>query len=337
VNNPRLENNTVDSRPALLTVPNNAFNGYIQGVFPPFTVQAGDRFRSIVNCEYLQRSCYVVFRLSYQVDNGPIQILWAFGERYEGAYYQADLDLSVLAGQNVKFILSAYANGSPIGDRAMWVGPSIVRSGGSYPTPTPLPTLTASATSIPTLPAAAFTFTPPPPVVTETFTPVPTFTASPVPPANPGAATYSNQRYGFQFNYPATGVITTSQDSFAHINLPFTVGTNLVEKYLDVTVFENVSQCGSPLANGNPMVTSESVTGMNGIQFLKQTGQEGVLGNIYEWIAYSTTKGTACISLSFVLHSTNPSNYPVPPPLYNKDIESAVLLDIVSSFQVTAP
>jgi hypothetical protein len=149
--------------------------------------------------------------------------------------------------------------------------------------------------------------------------------------------TYSNPRYGFQFNYPAAGVITTSQDSFAQLNLPFTAGTNLVEKYLQVTVFENVSQCGIPLANGNPMVTSEIVTGMNGIQFLKQSGQEGAAGNIYEWIAYSATKGTACISLSFVMHSTNPSNYPVPPPVYNRDLESAVLLDMISTFQWTIP
>lgn len=337
VNNPRLENNTVDTRPALLTVPNNVFNGYIQGVFPPFAVQAGDHFKSIVNCEYLQRGCYVVFRVSYQIDNGPVQILWTFGERYEGAYYQADIDLSALAGQNVKFILAAYANGSPIGDRAMWVGPSIVRSGGSYPTPSPIPTLTASATAVPTLPPATFTFTPPPPTLTETFTPVPTFTASPLPPVNPGTLTYSNQRYGFQFNYPSTSVITNSQDNFAQINLPFTAGTNLFEKYLQVTVFDNLSSCGSPLANGNPMVTSENVTGMNGIQFLKQSGEQTAFGNTFEWIAYSTTKGTACISLGFVLHSTNPPNNPAPPPAYNRDLETAVVQDVISTFQVTTP
>jgi hypothetical protein len=335
VNNPRLENNTVDSRPGLLTIPNNVYNGYIQGVFPPFAVQQGDHFRSIVNCEYGQRSCYVVFRLDYQVDNGPIVNLWAFGERYEGTYYEADIDLSALAGRNVKFILGANANGSPFGDRAIWVAPSIVRSGGPIPTTTSI----ATSTAVPTVVAPTSTPTAVPVQPTATFTPVPIFTATIPAPVTSGTLPYTNQRYGFGFTYPANGVITVSQDSFAHLNLPFTPGTNLVEKYLEVIVFENVATCSSPLARGAiaGSVTSEQVTAMNGLQFLKESGQEGAAGQVYEWIAYSTSRGTACVTLNFVLHSTNPSNYPVPPPLYNKDLESAVLLDIVSSFNWTVP
>jgi hypothetical protein len=333
VNNPRLENNTVDSRPGLLTMPNNVYNGYIQGVFPPFAVQQGDHFKTIVNCEYAQRSCYVVFRLDYQVDNGPVRNLWAFGERYDGLYYQADVDLSPLAGKNVKFILGANANGSPFGDRAIWVAPSIVRSGGPVVFP---PTPTSTSTMTATLPP---TFTPtltPLPPATATATPVPTFTAT-VPPVNTGPLTYTNQTYGFQFNYPATAVLTVSQNNLAHFNLPFAPGTNLSEKYLDVSVFDSVSSCVSPLGRGNPTVTSETVTTANGLQFLKETGQDGAVGQFYDWIAYSIPKGTSCISLNFVMHSTNPDNYPVPPPLYNRDAESAVLSDMISSFNWTAP
>jgi hypothetical protein len=76
---------------------------------------------------------------------------------------------------------------------------------------------------------------------------------------------------------------------------------------------------------------------MNGIQFIKESAQEGALGHTYDWVAYSTTKGTACISLNFVLRSTNPLNQPVPPPVYNKDLESAVFLDILSTFHWTVP
>ena len=337
VNNPRLENNTVDSRPALLTIPQNVYNGLIRGIYPPFTVQNGDHFKSIVNCEYAQRSCYVVFRLDYQIDNGPIQNLWAFGERYEGLYYQADIDLSPLAGKNVKFILGVNANGSPTGDRAMWVAPAIVRSGAAFPiAPTATVTATASAT---TVPGSTLTFTPVPAAPIETSTPVPTSTATISPPVNTGQLTYTNQKYGFQFIYPASSNITTSQDNFAHINLPFIAGTNLVEKYLEVTIFENVSSCTSPLTNGHApgSFQSQTMTGMNGIQFIRESAQESALGNSYDWVAYSTTKGTACISLNFVLRSTNPLNSPAPPPVYNKDFESAVFLDIVSTFNWTAP
>jgi hypothetical protein len=42
-------------------------------------------------------------------------------------YYRVDVSLSSLAGQSVKFILTVLANGSPTGDRALWIAPRIVR------------------------------------------------------------------------------------------------------------------------------------------------------------------------------------------------------------------
>jgi hypothetical protein len=65
--------------------------------------------------------------------------------------------------------------------------------------------------------------------------------------------------------------------------------------------------------------------------------RRNALGYVYDWVAYSTVKGTACISLNFVLRSTNPLSSPVPPPVFNKDLESAVFLDIASSFNWTVP
>jgi len=151
VTNPRLENGTTDSRPGLLTYPQNITNGYIQGIYPPYRVKAGDRFRSIVNCERDATSCYVVFRLDYQTGSGPIQTFWAFVEKYEGMYYQADLDLSPLVGKDVKFILTVLATGSPTGDRALWVAPMIFNpslgaSAAAEITPTASPTLSPTET-----------------------------------------------------------------------------------------------------------------------------------------------------------------------------------------------
>jgi hypothetical protein len=338
VNNPLLENNTVDSRPALLAIPHNAFNGYVQGIFPPFAVQSGDRFKSILNCEFGHTGCYVVYRLDYQIDNGPIQNFWSRGERYEGQYAQADVDLSALAGQNVKFILRVDANGAPTGDRAMWVAPAIVRSGGAVPT---VPASTATSTPVPTAgPGSTFTPTPAasPILPTATSTPLSPATATSAPPATTGKSTYINQKYGFQFIYPNTGVITSSSENFAHMILPIFPGTNLVEKYLDVTVFENVPTCTSPLTQGYaPGGFSSETVIINGVQFVKESGQEAGAGQIYDWVAYSTQKGNACTSMSFVLHSTNPSNYPSPPPFYNKTAESAVFTEIMSTFSWMLP
>ncbi|HEY3310747.1 MAG TPA: NBR1-Ig-like domain-containing protein [Anaerolineales bacterium] len=133
---PKLENGTTDSAPGLLMVPQNVYNGFIQAQYPAFTVQSGDRFQSIVNCEFNATSCFVNFRLMYQIGSGQVLTYWTFNERYEGLFYRANIDLSPLAGQNVKFILFIGAAGYPAGDRALWGAPRITR-GNVVPTPVP--------------------------------------------------------------------------------------------------------------------------------------------------------------------------------------------------------
>ena len=59
----------------------------------------------------------MVFRLDYQIGSNPIRTLWAFAEKYDGLYGQADVDLTPLVGQSVKFVLTVLSAGSPTGDR----------------------------------------------------------------------------------------------------------------------------------------------------------------------------------------------------------------------------
>ncbi len=168
---PKLETGATDLRPALLTHPQLVTNGYIRGIYPPFRVQAGDRFQSIVNCQYGATSCYVIFRLDYQIGDAAPRTFWAFAEKFEGFYYQANLDLSSLAGKEVKFILTVLAGASASGDRALWVAPRIQRSGGAT-LPTATHTTASTATPSPTATVAS-TDTPLP-----TDTPTPTATSS---------------------------------------------------------------------------------------------------------------------------------------------------------------
>jgi hypothetical protein len=84
LNNPQLETGAVDPRPGLLTNPQNTTNGYIQGTYPAFRVQSGDHFQSFVNCQYNATSCYVVFRLDYQIGEATPKTFWTFGEKYDG-------------------------------------------------------------------------------------------------------------------------------------------------------------------------------------------------------------------------------------------------------------
>jgi hypothetical protein len=124
----KLEDGTSVVRPSLLTVPQDSFNSYIRAVYPSFKVQNGDRFQAIVNCEGGAASCGVLFRVDYQLSDGIVRDFWAFGEQYDDQYFTVDLDLSSLAGQDVKFVLSALSLGPASGDRALWVEPRIVRN-----------------------------------------------------------------------------------------------------------------------------------------------------------------------------------------------------------------
>jgi hypothetical protein len=144
---PQLEDGTLDTTPGLIVAPNQEFlgqnvpDGFIAGTYPAFTVQSGDRFQSIVSCAYGVPSCYVTFRLDYQIGDGPVTTLWSFRERTEGMFYRASVNLSSLAGQSVKFTLKVMASGSPVGDRVVWGGAKIVRAtSGPVPPPPPPPT-----------------------------------------------------------------------------------------------------------------------------------------------------------------------------------------------------
>ncbi|MBI5825348.1 MAG: hypothetical protein HZB18_15070 [Chloroflexi bacterium] len=160
ITNPsKLENGTNDPRSGLITYPQNITNGYIQGIYPVYKVKAGDKFRTIVNCEYGATSCYVVFRLDYSLDgSSSIQTFWAFVEKYEGGIYTADIDLSALVGKDVKFILSVLSTGSPAGDRALWVAPIIYNASSSAPTVAP--SATPTITTAPASPTSTSTATP---------------------------------------------------------------------------------------------------------------------------------------------------------------------------------
>ena len=134
----KLEDGATTLNPSLLLVPQNINNGYIRAVYPSFRVQNGDHFQTIVGCEGGATSCGVLFRMDYQLADGIIRDFWAFGEQYEGNTFILDLDLSPLAGQDVRFVLTVLSLGPASGDRALWVEPRIVRTSPAVTiTPTP--------------------------------------------------------------------------------------------------------------------------------------------------------------------------------------------------------
>lgn len=445
---PKFESGVVMDKAGLLMAPQNVYNGYTQAIYPAFRVQSGDRFQATIGCEYDATSCYVAYRLDYQIDNGPIRTFWTFREKYEGLTYNVNLNLNSLAGYDVKFILFISAYGTATGDRALWGNPIIARTGGPVvtvtptvtgtpPTPTPTstkptPTSTVAPSScdkaqfisdvtVPDgttfAPGAAFnktwrlknvgnctwttdyqlvfysgekmggpsaltfpksvapgqtvdltvSLTAPSSAgsyrgywmfknassalfgigyqankpwwvdikvsgtvtVTATTTPAtatPTATATQTTTANWN--TYKNSKYGFSFKFPSGSIVTSQTDTAGRIFMPIKSGTNLVEKYVDVTVVENADPCKTPTEG---VATSEDVT-INSIAFLKETGSGVATGNIYDWVAYSTSKDNACISLTFVLHSAALENYTTPPSPFDRAAESAVFDTVMTTF-----
>ena len=484
LDNPTMENGLPAGAPALLTIPQNKFNGAIHGVFPIDAVFKGDRFQATIGCQYGAINCSVIYQIDYMQPSGMVT-LWRFREQYDGLFYNVDLDLSPIAlRRNVQLVLSVYANGPQTGDQPLWVSPRIVRNviipqptvvpptptpiivvGTSTPTSTPFPsfctdraqfvaditvpdgtTFTPFAafnkvwrlrnvgtctwstsykatfvsgeqmggvdTPIPqttfpgqtvdvavNLSAPAFagsyrgfwelknasgtvfgigsTFnkpfwvdikvagvalvtptptlqasTPTPTSTTAPGTPTPTTaaatatpttapaTATPTPvPVTPtptsfssGWQLYSNTKYAFAFQIPPSSSIASQSDTSGRVNLPFTPGTNLGEKYLEVRVVEGASVCKGPYSNPNdPGLSTQNVT-INGIPFLKEASTGNALSNIYDWTSYSTVKGNACVSLTFILHSTNPGVFQTPPPLFDKTAESAIFSTIMSTY-----
>lgn len=309
LNNPQLETGAVDPRPGLLTHPQVTTNGYIQGKYPPFRVQAGDRFQSIVNCQYNATSCYVVFRLDYQIGDAAPKTFWTFGEKYEGQYFQTNLDLSSLAGQDVKFILTVMAGTYASGDRAVWVAPRIYRAG-----------MTSSSVAPPTATATLSAPTATTPAGTDTS----------------GWSVFANTKYNFQFKYPPGSTVTDQSDNTGRISLPITAGTLLTAKFVDVNITEGLATCANAIAGGGPVAASGNVT-INGITFLKETGVGAAAGSAYEWEAYSAFRPNtnACVSIAFVLQSADPGNFTTPPPPFDKAAESAVFQTIMSTFAWT--
>ena len=159
------------------------------------------------------------------------------------------------------------------------------------------------------------------------------FTASLVPTPTPlldDWLGYTNLYYGFKFRYPPRlEDLPGNDNNYRRIDLSFNHNTNLTEKYLEVIVIENANPCQSPLATQSMLQTSENVT-INGIPFLKQTGQDGGMSHLNEWVAYSTFKNNACISMDFMLRSVYALD--PPPPDFDKAAESMVFSQIMSTF-----
>ena len=169
------------------------------------------------------------------------------------------------------------------------------------------------------------------------------------PTATPGTVTradvsdwkvYRNERYGFELSYPPDAALTEDDESLGipseiRVDLPFSGGTNLSEKYVLVTARDRPpQQCSSPLNDGfEPEVIETATVRLNGFEFRREARDGVATGNLYQSVSYSTSNEGLCVSLSFVLHSANRGNYPTPPPEFDEGKESQVFEQVASTFR----
>jgi hypothetical protein len=123
--NPQIETGSVENESGLIMKPDSA--GAVKGIFPSYSVQAGDHFLAVIGCQYSHTSCNAKFQLSYSIAGGAATVLASWDEVYEGKVNKVDVDISSLAGKNVDLILTVLANGDAADDYVVWLRPRIMR------------------------------------------------------------------------------------------------------------------------------------------------------------------------------------------------------------------
>lgn len=125
--NQKLEDGT-SSPKALETHPQWINDGVITGLYPLYTVVAGEHFKAKIGFLALSDgSCgtgNARFQLNYK-EAGVLKPLGEWTETCDGILKSIDVDLSSLAGKSVQFALAVMANGSAGQDWAVWVSPQV--------------------------------------------------------------------------------------------------------------------------------------------------------------------------------------------------------------------
>jgi len=109
---------------------------------------------------------------------------------------------------------------------------------------------------------------------TATNPPPITLTPSTPTPGHPGWLAYRNESCGFEAQYPPEGTLQETGALHARIDLAFTPGTNLSEKYAQIDVEAAATPCLSPLALGYDIsaLSAEHLDGDGGRRFIPPSG-----------------------------------------------------------------
>jgi len=143
---------------------------------------------------------------------------------------------------------------------------------------------------------------------------------------------YEDKEHNFRLKYPPEGQLVYHRENEARINFPVEPGTLLIEKYL-LIITEELAPGEKPINPLAPLIEHSETVEIHGIKFTKEVGSEPAAGSVYEFTDYSTVRGNTLIRLRFVLHSTNPGAYDVPPLPFDKEKEMGLIDLIITTFR----
>ena len=125
---PHFEGGYQDDEPTLVMIPNDGPGGSISARYPAIMVEEDDHFLSVIGCLEGNPTCDITFELGYQVGDGKLQPLGSWQQIYDGVYEKISIDLSALAGQMVKLVLTVRSNNDTAVDNAgFWLAPVVIR------------------------------------------------------------------------------------------------------------------------------------------------------------------------------------------------------------------
>lgn len=141
----------------------------------------------------------------------------------------------------------------------------------------------------------------------------------------------SNDMGDFTFEFPSNSVVSNVDK----VTLPIIPGTNLNEKYVEVST-KTLAAAGDECLSSNPGPSAPTPVTFNGVEFMKETGGDGGAGSFVEWVSYSAvhpSKPLTCVSLTFILSYSNAGNFDPPRPEFNQAAESVVFDLIMGRFK----
>jgi hypothetical protein len=122
-NNQPLEDGSNPTK-ILETHPQMVNDGVITGLYPSYTVVAGEHFKARIGFLNPCPGGSVKFQLNYE-EAGVLKPLGEWTDTCDGTLKDVDFNLSSISGKTVRFSLAVLANGPADQDKAVWVSPRI--------------------------------------------------------------------------------------------------------------------------------------------------------------------------------------------------------------------